>query len=246
MILIGSTALAYRNQLANLASKLVTSDIDIICTVEEMQGFLEGKKPTLCYPINKGRKYIVKLGGIMYEFEPTWEGTTGEELAHIVYDDHETMRVNHPTLGTVHIPSIHVLYALKMSHRFKKNSIHFLKTMHDIQFLRRCGAELKPCLEPFYNHRMAEQTAVHPKLNVLKEEFFTENFEYVYDHDSIHEAIKHLEHPAYWYFKPKDKPVMTDRKMFDALPESTKLLSVLEEAYVLALERSQIPFDGQI
>jgi hypothetical protein len=64
----------------------------------------------------------------------------------------------------------------------------------------------------------------------------------LYDHDTIHLSVKHLDRPAYTYFKPDQNEVFCDRGMFEACDEQTRLYAVLEESYVLALERSQIPF----
>ena len=85
-----------------------------------------------------------------------------------------------------------------------------------------------------------------PKLNQSKKDFFNESGElkYRYDHDSIHESVKHLDHPAYWYFKEDKAEVMCSRKKFLDCDHQTKLYSGLEETYVLAVERSQVPFPG--
>ncbi len=77
----------------------------------------------------------------------------------------------------------------------------------------------------------------------MKDDFFKgDGVTYVYDHDTIHESVKNLDKPAYTYFKPENSPVMCDKNMFFACDEQTRLYSVLEEATVLALERSQIPY----
>lgn len=52
--------------------------------------------------------------------------------------------------------------------------------------------------------------------------------------------------PAYEYFKPEGSQVLCDKKMFFDSPEEIKLASVVEEATVLALERSQIPYKGLV
>ncbi len=67
----------------------------------------------------------------------------------------------------------------------------------------------------------------------------------IYNHDDLHISIKHLDKPAYEYFKPENSEVMCSKKMFFEADEQTRLYSVLEEAYVLALERSQIPNKGK-
>lgn len=140
-----------------------------------------------------------------------------------------------------------ILYTIKMSHRYLKNSPAFLKTMEDIHFLRGKGYdEIPDYLQGFYELRMEETyNYAHPKLDVTKQDFFTgDNIVYTYDHDSLHEAVKLGDKPAYRYFKPDDNEVMVSKAMFDSLPGEIKINSVLEEAYVLALERSQIPFPG--
>jgi hypothetical protein len=140
---------------------------------------------------------------------------------------------------------------LKMSHRFKKNSTHFAKTMADIKLLRwhlALGALpvlskeqkkwLKKREKETYNYK-------HPRLsNVTKKEFFNDDgIDYRFDHDSIHEAIKRLERPAYDYFKDDTQEVATSRELFEACNLTIRLTAVLEEAYVLSLERCIIPYD---
>lgn len=65
----------------------------------------------------------------------------------------------------------------------------------------------------------------------------------VYDHDSIHDAMKHLRYPAYQYYKPAVAEVFCSQEMFNKQHIDVRLYGVLEEALVLALERSQIPFN---
>lgn len=64
--------------------------------------------------------------------------------------------------------------------------------------------------------------------------------QYTLEHDDIHEAVKHLEKPAYEYFK--DGAVWCSKALWDACSEEVKLYAALEEVYVLSLERSIHPF----
>ena len=139
--------------------------------------------------------------------------------------------------------NVDTLYMLKMSHRYKKNSPHFLKTMKDIQIFREEGA----CIPDYdlYEARMdATYEYAHPNLRRTKEEFFITSGElkYEYDHDSLHQAVAHLPRPMYTYYAVDGEQVLSDRSKFEALEEPLKRYGVLEEAYVLALERSVIPF----
>lgn len=184
------------------------------------------------YPKGKGKKYIVETAyGEIYEYELAWKGGTADEFLQFVERD-----------GM----SLDLLYALKLSHRYLKNSPHFLKTMKDIHFMRNNGAVLRPEYKDWFKRREKETLNYeHPKLNVSKKEFFTPsgNLTYIYDHDSIHQAMAHFDMPAYEYFKVGE--VKCSKEKFFTSGNSTRLNSVLEEVQVLALERSQIPFKGK-
>jgi hypothetical protein len=120
--------------------------------------------------------------------------------------------------------------------------------MRDIQLMASLGAKIPETHKDWFKAReKATYTYAHPKLNQGKEGFFDKNqgVTYTYDHDSIHRAMAHLELPAYEYYKGDTAEVFCDKTKFDALPELTKLYGVIEEAYVLAIERSQVPFEGK-
>lgn len=136
------------------------------------------------------------------------------------------------------------VYTLKMSHRYLKNSPSFMKTMDDIHLLRNTGHGVIVD-EDFYRARMAATYDYgHPNLNVKKGEFFKPDVPYVYDHDTIHEAVAVMDRPAYTFYMKDGAQVMTDKEKFFSLPREVQLLGVLEESYVLALERSIIPHNS--
>lgn len=141
--------------------------------------------------------------------------------------------------------STEMCLAIKLSHRYKKNNPFFSKTMHHIRFLRNKGVELNYELTEIMKLREKETLDYgHPILDTSKDKFFKDDF-YVYDHDSIHEAVALLDRPAYTFYMKDDSEVMTSKEKFMALPEEIKLAGVYEETCVLALERSQIPNDFQ-
>ncbi len=199
------------------------------------------------YPIDEGKKLFVLLAeygdSLIVEGEMVWPGNTAEQFVKIVEADPGTKKT-HDYL----VPSLDLLYLLKMSHRYLRNSPHFLKTMEDILDLRKLGAKIPEQYLEFYKARQAETYYyAHPNLNVSKEDFFTgDGVHYVYDHDAIHEAVKHFDMPAYQYYKEPGQEVKSSKTLFFEAPEQLRLSAVLEEAYVLALERSQIPFRGKI
>lgn len=231
-VLIGSQAMNYHFPIRD------PKDMDIVCTYEEMQAMKNSlDKIQSCYPIKGGKKQVIKTKDTIYEFDLAWENSSAEQLMKIVQEDPDTVEKD----GFL-IPSLDMLYLLKMSHRYLKNSPHFLKTMKDILIMREHGAKIRLEHMDFYKQRQEDTyNYAHPKLNVNKTEFFSgDGIEYIYEHDTIHESTKTLEKPAYSYFKPDESEVFCSRDMFYQVDEKIRLAAVLEESQVLALERSQI------
>lgn len=248
MIVIGSRAMMRFKEVVK------PNDLDLVGTYEEAQTFRKALKPIAFHPINDGKSLYMKCAdGLIVEIEIAWEGSRAEGFLKFAERFPEAFSRTPFRCGTgpkdrmeLTTPSLNVLYMLKMSHRYLKDSPHFLKTMRDIQDMRKMGAKIEDDHHPYYLKRMAETyTYSHPRLNVSKDGFFDEQSTgvvYTYDHDSIHEAVKTLNRPAYTYFKPEDSEVLCSKEMFFALQPLIRLYAVLEEAYVLALERSLIPF----
>lgn len=138
-----------------------------------------------------------------------------------------------------------ILLAMKMAHRFKKNTVNFIKTMRSIHILRDFGIEMGPeHVEIFKKREIESLNYGHPKLNVGKSDFFKDDI-YTYDHDSIHESVAIKGIPAYRSYMVDGAEVMTSKDKFFACDRETQLLGVYEEACVLALERCLIPFPGK-
>jgi hypothetical protein len=240
MIVIGSEAL--RAHGIEIGRKKL--DVDVIGEYDEIVEWTTRKFGPLkaCYPVSGGSKLVCKTDKMIVEGEITWDDSNAAQLRDLIRNDPGTMYEKSPD-GYV-VPSVDLLYMLKMSHRYLRNSPHFIKTMRDIQMLRLFGAKIRPEHEEFYKERMrVTYDYGHPKLDQSKKDFFSDDgIKYVYDHDSIHEAVKQLEKPAYNYYKPNENEVNCSKDLFYAAPEMVRLLGGLEESYVLALERSQIPF----
>lgn len=198
---------------------------------------------------------------VIVECEIAVPGSTGEALLELIGRKKPKVKGRSRLAGNGEIRVVwapaSVLLALKLSHRYKKNSKHFMKTMRDIHALRKAlSSELAKNPEAYsimlpltlWTKRREKETLTykHPKLkNQSKGDFFDPNIgvRYVYDHDSIHEVVAHMGKPAYKFYQPEGSAVDTSRDMFEALPKHIRLLGVLEESYVLSLERSIIPFD---
>lgn len=264
MLIIGSVAA----NLWGLLDREIGKDLDVIMTYDQFQLYLKdvSVKPFLkaCYPIDDSHFVLKYESGKIEEVEIAWPGTSAEMLIARYPgmekpEEYNTWQYAYPN----------ELYAIKMSHRYKKNSPHFLKTMRDIQTMRAFGCEITEDLQDFYALRQKESYAYsHPKLDQSKEGFFSgDGVRYVYDHDSIHEAValqqttewgqpcpdgivgclvnhgKKVMIPAYTHYIRDGAEVMTSKEKFFACDEKIRLYGVYEESCVLALERSQIPYE---
>lgn len=253
MLMIGSRALIANNP--ELVGVRIPNDWDFICTIEQFTAWHKANKANLQFavPTQGGKYYHARdKQGVNFEFELAWDKTTAERLL----DHYDT------GVGVTVAPD-EALLMIKLSHRYKRNSPHFLKTMSDIKFLRERGVVLDSWLEGVLPQREAESyDYAHPRLNVSSKDFFNgDGVNYVYDHDSIHLAVAltfrnrvldedgytvyELEEaqscPAYTFYMKDGSEVMTSKEKFMSVPEQVRLYGVYEESCVLALERSQIP-----
>ena len=232
LVVIGSQA---TNVAVDLGRKL--NDFDLVGQYDELISYFKSKRLVGIQPFNEGKKMVARGPNMVYEAEVAWEGSLSEDLMWLVLRDPYTRVID--GMAFAHLD---VCYMLKMTHRFRKNSPHFLKTMGDIHVMRKAGATIRPEHQDFYERRLkATLSYGHPKLNQTKKAFFTDSVKYVYDHDSIHTAVARLDKPAYNYYKPDENEVYCSQELFDKSDIAIRLLGVYEESCVLALERSQIP-----
>lgn len=248
MLVIGSRALVHNNP--ELAETRVCGDWDFIATIDQFNKWYKANKGEMAFAVpTDGGKYYHCRGkdGMNYEFEIAWEGTSALSLLMAYGLQHET------SVGEIKFYATNFdLLAIKMSHRYKKNSVHFKKTMDDIRYLRtqveNYEQEMNSSfLRDFIALREKETyTYSHPALNVDKGSFFKDDgVQYVYDHDSIHETVAILRPngytgtPAYTFYA--DGEVWSSSEKFFQCSEQVRLYGVYEETCVLALERSQIP-----
>ncbi len=212
-----------------------------------IQNVKKTEKVLAQYPSDGGNKIILKTDKRIYECEVAWPNSCAEALLKIIADggwEWKQVAFGVTDLQVFTYPSLDVLYTLKMSHRYRKDSPHFLKTLRDIQLMRKLGAKIPSQYLEWFKWREAE-TYVNtlPKLNQSKKDFFdNSNDIYVVDHDSIHEAVKHLSRPAYEYFKSTMAEVMTSKGMFSDCSREVQLYAALEEVMVLSIERAILPF----
>lgn len=252
-ILVGSAALAFHLDRLKITHNIEPMDIDFIVSdkveAEKIIAELElsedcTRLPTAHTPKFSVNTEVVKYGGLPVEISyPVSHDCTTADLIR----ESKNWACMISKLGiTCKVAPLNVLYSLKWSHRFLRNSPHFLKTMRTIKNLQKLPG-VGPHDTDWLDRRMKETYDYsHPNLKVKKADFFNSNFDYIYDHDSIHEAVKLLEKPAYTFYMDGNSEVNCSKESFFAAEKTIRLLGVLEETYVLALERSQIPNNFEI
>ncbi len=238
MLLIGSHAI--NHYLPGFRPK--PGDVDVIAMKVEVERLIaDGFVYVEDFPHSKHKNALRSPAGVIWDIEI--ESPFTSELTDQRYWVGGRAQT-HITGYPLDLPTLDQLYTLKLSHRYLKNSPFFMKTMLDIYALRTAGAQV------FNEAWLASREKMtyhyqHPNLMRDKGQFFTgDSVAYVYDHDSIHQAVKLEDVPAYTRFSTPGQEVFSSRARFDALDETYKLHAVLEESYVLAMERSQIPFPG--
>jgi hypothetical protein len=242
MLFIGSIALN------NLGIDLGRpySDIDVICTEAEFDQMIAdaGDAYVTSYDTSSRSRALHISGQKPTDAEIAKPGSSAEALLDLIANEKD-MRRHAIRIGGPIYASPDLVYTMKMSHRYLKNSPHFAKTMRDIRILREHGCVIPEILKPWYSFRVKETYAYkHPNLNQRKQGFFSDDdVPYVYDHDTIHEAIKLYDRPAFEFIKRDQSEVFCSREKFDEAPDHIKIASVLEESYVLAIERHQVPND---
>lgn len=237
LVIIGSVAF---NQYLDDGAR-PPKDIDIIADYATALKFLQSQDCGYIAPIHEGKKLVGRNGKFIFEIEIAWEGTTAASFLELVKPSLSPLaRFG----GGVFYPSLDWLYTIKMSHRYLKNNPHFQKTRGDILAMRLMGAEIVD--QGWYQMRMAETYHYeHPDLTRTKEEFFVD--QYKYDHDTIHEAVAIYDRPAYtMYQRDGARGVSCSKALFLQQSFDVRIAGVVEEASVLALERSLVPHPGKL
>lgn len=242
IILIGSRALALRAP--NLLIRKPNDFDFFISSMEEFKLWMslnENKiQPKKVYQKND-HKMIIE-GNVNCEFEIIQTGTSSKLFEQLVENDSGSRLIS-TTFGM--LPSLDLLFTLKSSHKYLKNSPHFWKNLVDYHVMKTFGAKVRPEFKEFLKLREKETYSYkHPSLNVDKKSFFTDEVKYMYDHDTIHQSVAIFEKPAYLHYIKNGQEVQCDKNKFFACSKDIQMAGVIEEAAVLAIERSLVPFPG--
>jgi len=159
---------------------------------------------------------------------------------------YELMELEGALNSPIEYASSDALFALKTAHRFlyHKNYEITFNNLMDYSCMARSSLTSKyGSLAERYSEFLKEQIKQkYPTLKgKTKKAFFTDKVPKLYDHDWLHEVVAYTDKPMYLRCKDDEQEVFLNKKKWDELSEQYKVMQVLEEAYVLALERCIIP-----
>lgn len=246
MLLIGSRALALRSPRNKEGQPILLfrqpKDFDFVCTQQEFDlWILSNEKKVNPNRIYSEKNKIILEGLTNCEFEIVGSAPSTKMLVKLVEGAKDSIET---PFGWV--PNVDMLFTLKSSHKYLKNSPHFWKTLVDYHIMKQSGAQVRPEYQDFLKVREKETyNYSHPKLNQSKDGFFADDaIQYVYDHDTIHESVARGERPAYTYYMKDGAQVDCDKSKFFEVSQEIRMNGVIEEAAVLAIERSLVPHPG--
>jgi hypothetical protein len=135
-----------------------------------------------------------------------------------------------------------MLYSLKRSHRFLAR--HWEKHIRDYHILKTLvsGVDIMPEITKLKSDE-TKHTKKPPSLNKTKDEFFKDDVSnHTFEHDDIHRVMAHRERPMFEYIEDSlNGTVKSSKEKFFQLTREEQIQCVLEEAYVIALERGILP-----
>lgn len=138
-----------------------------------------------------------------------------------------------------------VLLSLKKSHI--NFPIKFNKHIYDYNFLLKELKEDKLSDITSLNFKETEERVGElkaPSLSKSTKKFFEQSNKYVkyfYVHDDLHRVMAHYENPIYEDMQLNSESAWCEKDMWEIFSFEKKAKCVLEEAYVISLERKIIP-----
>lgn len=232
--------------------RLGRSDWDVLCSPDEfvkLVGSLDQADIIEMRPI-VGSRYFIKTRVGNYDIHIVKPGKDSSNSILYTRFNERGSSVSDENGNVFHACNLFYLFKIKQSHRFIRRG--FSKTMEDyyriLDILEDLGSmtevQSDGPLNVFYQKRFeetlvrADLAASHINLKQNKDGFFdTKGFSYVYDHDSIHRSVKMTDEPIYKKMLVPGEEVACSKERFDGLPLEQKRFAVLEESYVIAIER---------
>jgi hypothetical protein len=234
MIIIGSWALRQYNK----AYRLNPADLDVMCSKVEMESLCQQWQLT---PEHKEGPVWAAHNSPTYK-HIEFHLTDGSPAAAAYCAYVEKHHVSYMIVGdvTIYASPLEVLYSLKRSHRHLPT--HWEKNINDYHLLKGLVGNVDKIPE-LTKLKMQENKIIKtPSLNKSKMEFFNDDVSNkTFEHDEIHQVMAHRELPMFEYIKLDKDKVKCSEEKFNALTLEQRIQCVLEEAYVIALERAVIP-----
>lgn len=224
MLIIGSVALNRINP------NRVPKDLDIICYKSEIP-LLE----TLFNTVHRKDKSEYK----------TFLFTQDKRQIELLLIDHLPgfQYLDCSIESTLRYASALELFEIKQSHIFRPRN--FEKHIQDyhwlMNYLIEAGVDYTPS-----KYLEKDQETINggklktPSLMQSKDDFFDDKVVKVFEHDELHRIMAHKEKPMYTFMQD-GADVFCSKKLWDKFTHEDKIMAVLEESYVIALERKIIP-----
>jgi len=240
MLVVGSKALKFNFP----ESERSINDIDIIALDEDIKKLIEYLQPKSI----KTNEYITTLFGIKNDEFFT---TKNVELLNATNSTSLKMYLEYdkdrPTLENgIKYASKEVIFSLKKSHIHFP--IKFDKHIKDYTFLyeKMNGVDVLKHITKI-NFKETEERLGKlktPSLKKATDNFFGQSEKYVtyfFIHDDIHKVMAHYDRPLYEKMQKDSTSAFCVKDMWLDFTFEEKCKCVLEEAYVIALERKVIP-----
>jgi hypothetical protein len=238
MIIVGSTALAEHCRFLGIPFRR-PQDLDIMCTEKDMLDFCD--RHDLYIDEKNGSHYLVydPPGFRAIEFQVAEESPATAAYIAGRKESNSAIEVYGEPIA---LASVDMLYSLKRSHRFLAR--HWEKHIRDYHLLKSLvgGVDSMPEITKLKSDE-TKHTKHSPSLNKSKDEFFKDDVSnHTFEHDEIHHVMAHREWPMFMYIADSSSgTVKSSKEKFFALTYEQQIQCVLEEAYVIALERGILP-----
>jgi len=240
MLIVGSKALKYH--FPNLTREV--KDIDIIGTKGDIDYLIE----ILCPERVVSTKWLTTLFKI--KKKDSFFNTDNVEILNSTGSRSLSMYLKHrensePFLHGLRWASKEVLLSLKKSHinfpiKFNKHIIDYNILLNELKEDKLRNITKLNFQET--KERFGELKT--PSLKNKTTEFFgqSEKFvKYFYVHDDLHKVMAHYNQPIYSDMQIDESNAWCEKSIWDGFEFDKKIKCVLEEAYVIALERKIIP-----
>jgi hypothetical protein len=245
MFIVGSHAMR-----AYGLTKRKPADLDVICTMEEMERFCStyGIIPRHLH----GPSWILDGTPFKHVEFLLSDGPEGSQAAKLYteYMDKLALAQKEGTRTDTVVTNLNgvvmfyappeVQYSMKRSHRFLPKQ--WEKNIRDYHVLKNYVDGIDVLAYITVVKQAETKVLKTPSLNKSKADFFDDHVSnHTFEHDQIHEVMAHRDRPMFEFIKIDADKVACSKEKFNALRFEDRMRCVLEEAYSIALERAVIP-----